>query len=96
MAGSQVLFVVTFSLLLNGKDLAAFQRFMKRKPVDSSSIISVGYDSAGQILELEFERGKVYQYFDVPEPVYKRLLESDSIGGFVNREIKDVYDYCEI
>jgi len=69
---------------------------MKRTPVDSSSIVSVGYDSQGQVLELEFERGNVYQYFNVPESVHKSLLAADSIGGFVNTEIKGVYNYREI
>jgi hypothetical protein len=40
---------------------------MQRVSVDSSSIASIGNAPEQQVLELEFrQRGKVYQYFDVP------------------------------
>ena len=39
---------------------------MKRAPVDSSSIATVGYDPASRTLEIEFRDGDVYQYFNVP------------------------------
>ena len=75
---------------------SAIQTLMKRTPVVSSSIVSVGYDSQSQVLELEFEGGNVYQYFEVPQSVHERLLDADSIGGFVNKEIKGVYGFREI
>jgi len=43
---------------------------MKRVPVRSSNLISVGYDSALRVLEAEFKHGSVYQYFGVPSMVY--------------------------
>jgi len=39
---------------------------MKRQPVESSNLASVGYDAARQILEIEFNHGGIYQYYDVP------------------------------
>jgi hypothetical protein len=40
---------------------------MRRRLVNSSSIVSIGYDSKRRELEIEFrESGDVYRYFDVP------------------------------
>jgi hypothetical protein len=64
---------------------------MKRTRVKSSSIVSVGYDGRQQILELEFQGGRLYQYFDVPRQVYDELVQAESIGRFVNRSVKGNY-----
>jgi hypothetical protein len=66
---------------------------MKRIPVESSSIVSVGYDADHATLEVEFEGNRVYEYLDVPASVYEALLEADSIGRFVNERVKGVFDY---
>ncbi|HEC0540727.1 TPA: KTSC domain-containing protein, partial [Klebsiella pneumoniae] len=54
---------------------------MDRQPVVSSNIRSVGYDANDSILEIEFNNGAIYQYFDIPENIYSDLISSDSIGG---------------
>jgi len=64
---------------------------MKRVRVRSSSIASVGYHSGSHILELEFEGGRLYQYFDVPREVHYGLMGAESIGRFVNSHIKGKY-----
>lgn len=69
---------------------------MRRRPVDSSSVVSVGYDAETQVLEIEFVNGGVYQYFDVPEFVHRRLLTASSPGAFVNSTIKPNYRFREI
>ena len=38
---------------------------MQRNNVISSSIASIGYEPQGQLLEIEFTRGAIYQYFDI-------------------------------
>lgn len=67
---------------------------MKRIPVTSSNIAQVGYDPETQTLEVEFHSGAVYQYFDVPQSVYDALMNAESIGGFLNSQIKGVYRYA--
>ncbi|GAA0615238.1 KTSC domain-containing protein [Kribbella sandramycini] len=67
---------------------------MRRRPVNSSSIRSVGW-SAGT-LELEYVNGSVYQYFDVAQPTYAALMAAASIGAYVNREIKPKYRCREL
>lgn len=69
---------------------------MKREPVDSSMFASIGYDPDQQILELEFNSGKVYQYFDVPLETYQEMMASSSKGGFFRAEINDFFEYSEI
>lgn len=69
---------------------------MKRAPVDSSAVVSVGYDESQQILELEYIDGDVYQYFDVPKALHLALLDAPSIGQFVNTEIKGTFRYEKI
>ena len=41
---------------------------MRRRPVNSSSVRSVGWSDG--TLELEYVNGYVYQYFDVPQPTW--------------------------
>ncbi|HEY6331539.1 MAG TPA: KTSC domain-containing protein [Blastocatellia bacterium] len=61
---------------------------INRLQVTSSSIRSVGYDPVGQILEIEFGGGTVYQYSGVPAWVVKEFLEAESLGRYLNETIK--------
>lgn len=63
---------------------------MEREPVNSSSLISVGYNPGSETLEVEFKAG-VYEYYNVPQFMYDRLMEAGSIGTFFNAEIKNSY-----
>ena len=64
------------------------------RPVESSSVEAVGYDPATAKLYIRFRgSGRAYVYADVPPAVYKALMAADSIGRFVNTEIKGAYAY---
>lgn len=69
---------------------------MEREPVDSSNIATIGYDVDSETLEIEFLRGGVYQYFDVPEQVYEDIISADSAGKYLNSNVKGVYRYSKI
>lgn len=69
---------------------------MNRQPVTSSNVADVGYDAPSMTLEIGFKNGTVYQYFDVPESVYQELLRSDSVGTFLNQQIKNSYRYAKV
>jgi hypothetical protein len=69
---------------------------VNRVPVVSSNVSSVGYDAATQTLEVEFTSGIIYQYFDVPEPVYQQLIQAASVGAFFNGNIKGSYRYARM
>ncbi len=66
---------------------------IKRIPVASSNIASVGYDKEARILEIEFHHGAIYQYVDVPEKVYDELMSSPSQGAYFMHELKDKFKY---
>jgi len=70
---------------------------MKRVAVNSSSLRALGYDPAGQVLEVEFHNGSVYRYEQVPPEVVQSLLEADSLGRHFNRVFKPQhYPYCRL
>jgi hypothetical protein len=69
---------------------------MKRAPVRSSSIASVGYDEASCVLEVQFRHGHIYRYFDVPEAVVREFLGSSSLGAYLNAFIRDAYRYTRM
>ncbi len=62
---------------------------MDRIPVQSSNLASVGYE--GDILEVEFRNGRIYQYFTVPEWVHRDLMEASSVGTYFNQNIRNAY-----
>jgi len=66
---------------------------VRRLPVASSAISSVGYDERSSVLEVEFRSGTVYDYFDVPPKVWKALLGAPSKGRFVTRRIRDRFPF---
>ncbi len=66
---------------------------MKRSPVVSSNLASVGYDATTQTLEVEFKDGAVYQYFGVPASEHAALMAASSVGGYLARHIKGKYRY---
>ncbi len=51
---------------------------MNRTPVDSSNIADVGYDETSMTLEVGFNTGTIYQYFDVPQTVYQEFMSAGS------------------
>lgn len=61
---------------------------MKRAPVQSSNITSVGYDPSAGILEIEFHSGGVYQYLGVPKAVHDGLMKAASKGSYFHHYIK--------
>lgn len=66
---------------------------MDKQEVESSVIGAVGHT---RVLEIEFENGRVYQYFDVPEEVYVAMLASESKGRYFNQHVRGKYPYQEI
>ena len=63
---------------------------MDREPVVSSTVLSIGYEPTSSTLEVEFKNG-VYQYYNVPEPIYQQLMAADSKGQFLHVYIKPAY-----
>lgn len=65
---------------------------MVRIPVESSAVISIGYDLDSRTMEIEYRpRGEVYDYFDVPPSELEEIGKADSIGTYVNTVFKRKY-----
>ena len=69
---------------------------MKRIPVLSSNIASLGYDAATQTLQVEFLSGSLYQYFDVPQNVFEDFKNAGSKGKYLAVQIKGIYRYAKV
>jgi len=70
---------------------------MERIPVQSSNLASVGYDSANQILEIEFHHGGIYQYFNVPSRIHDGLMSAGSKGTYFDQNVKKAgYSYNRV
>lgn len=64
---------------------------MEREMVESETLLSVGYDSPTETLEVEFKNGGIYQYYNVPVPIHQEFMASESKGKFLNVYIKPAY-----
>lgn len=64
---------------------------MKREPVISSNIQSVGYDAEKQVLEVEFKSGGVYRYVGVNAETHEGLMRAASTGGYFAKHIRGKY-----
>ena len=63
--------------------------------VESSNIISVGYDAATSSIYVAYKSG-IYKYDGVEKAVYESLLASTSKGKFMNENIKGRYKYSRV
>lgn len=64
---------------------------MERTRVQSSNISSIGYEENSRTLEIEFNTGKIYQYSQVSENVYKALMNAPSHGSYFNANVRSAY-----
>ena len=62
---------------------------MERKPVNSSTIKTAGWEDG--TLELEFASGGIYQYEHVPKEVFDSFMGSESKGHFFQADIRPSY-----
>jgi KTSC domain len=60
---------------------------MRRIPVTSVDITQVGYQEDSETLEIQFSRGEVCQYYNVPSGIYDELMKSPT---------KEEYYYTQI
>jgi hypothetical protein len=70
---------------------------IKRIPVRSSNIASIGYDARSEVLEVAFHSGSIYRYFDIPEYLYDGIMSAPSHGKYLDIHIKKAgYPYERI
>ena len=66
------------------------------EPVDSSTLLRVGYRPDSATLELTFTTGKVYQYLEVPPRIHAGLMRAESKGRYFNRHIRPRFAYRRV
>jgi len=64
---------------------------IKRFPVESTALATVGYSMRLRALEIEFRNGAIYRYLDVAPDVYDALLQARSKARFYDENIRRKY-----
>ena len=59
-------------------------------------IRSIGYDADNSTLEIEFNSGAIWQYYDFPESIWYEFEGADSQGKFFHQEIKNQYSESQV
>lgn len=70
---------------------------MDRTALNSSNIVAVGYEPDEQnpesgTMEVEFNRGIVYQYQNIPRWIYEGLIFAPSAGKYFKQTIVSAYE----
>lgn len=64
---------------------------MERKRISSSKIRGIGYDPKSEVLEIEFNDGRVMAYSGVSPEVYRRFVNAPSPVSFFEDKIAEEY-----
>ncbi len=64
---------------------------MERKRISSSRIRAVGYDPRAQLLEVEFNDGRVLAYSGVSPEVHRSFMAAPSPVSFFEDKIDESY-----
>ena len=66
---------------------------MRLRQVQSEMLELTGYDPRAEILEVVFNSGDHYRYFEVPPSEFDGLMSAESIGRYMHMHIIGHYDY---
>ena len=61
--------------------------------VESTTLATVAYDEARELLRLEFRSRANYEYLGVPAIVHQALLGAPSKGAYFNQAIRGRFPY---
>jgi len=64
--------------------------------VESTTLATVAYDEARQLLQLEFRNRAVDHYFGAPATVQEILRGAPSRGGYFNQAIRGRYAFVRV
>ena len=64
--------------------------------VESTTLATVTYDEARELLRLEFRSQATYQYLGVPARVHRALLSAPSKGSYFNQAIRGRFPYQRV
>ena len=61
---------------------------------ESSNIVQFAYDKDSSVLFVEFKKGGVYQYLDVPVVIFDAMKVAASKGQYLAQNVKGVFRYA--
>src|SRR3982074_1514061 len=64
---------------------------IKRVPVESTALATVGYSKRLRALEIEFRNGAIYRYLEVTPDVYDALLQGRAKARYYDENIRHKY-----
>ena len=93
--------LLLFATLANGAPLSdpadtPIISRIKRVPVESRALATVGYSKRLHALEIEFRNGAIYRYLDVAPSVYRALMNSPSRARFYHENVRGKYRYRHV
>jgi lysyl-tRNA synthetase class 2 len=68
----------------------------QNRDTESSVIDEVRYSDLSHTLEIQFQNGSIYLYFEVPEALYQELKSAPSQGQYFNAKIRNEYSYRRV
>jgi hypothetical protein len=66
------------------------------KYTDNIEFVDAPDEADFGVLEITFLNNTVYEYYNVPWELYQEMVQSKSKGTFLNKEIKDKYEFAKI
>ena len=64
---------------------------IRRLPVNSTGLASVGYSRSLRALEIEFRNGAIYRYLNVAPSVHRDLMGAASKARYYDQNIRKKY-----
>ena len=74
---------------------------MDMKEVESSNVQAIGYQASNPetdtgVLHIRFNNGVTYKYENIPAFLAEELFAAESVGRFVNMNIRNKYEGTKI
>jgi hypothetical protein len=69
---------------------------MQRFPIPSTEFTKVGYQEDLETLEIQFVKGGVYQFFNVPPTVFNEFMSASSKEGYYHSKIGERFPCSRI
>ena len=79
-----------------GPSPASVTARIERVPVESSSLVSIGFAREAHVLEIEFRSGAIYRYLGVPQTVFDALKKAESKGRYFAQSIRGKYEFKRV
>jgi hypothetical protein len=93
MRRSPIALIVGLFLVAATVDAASAEiiSHIKRDPVQSTALASVGYSKRLHALEIEFRNGAIYRYLNVEPAIYHALMIAPSKARYYDERIRRKY-----